>query len=895
MDSLFSLNQTAELLKSFPDPVFVLSRHGQYLAVFGGKDPRCYHDGSILVGKSIQDVLAQDKADWFLEQIDTALGSNRLHIVEYSLSGRDVKGLDDGPAELLWFEGRISPLPFRVEGQEAVLWVASSITERKRVEDILRESESTFKKLFYDSSDGLFLLDSTGVFIECNQAALDLLKMTREQLFEMPPAGVSPEFQPDGRRSAEAAPEMIAQAYKKGGHRFDWTHLNAEGGEFMVEVSLMPIVIKGQTMLHVAWRDISERKRAEEALQQSEATFKKLFSESSDAILLIDSTGVFIECNQAALDLLKMSREQFLLLPPASISPEFQPDGRRSAESAPEMIVLAYSRGLHRFDWTCVNAEGGEFIVEVSLMPLVIKGQTVLHTTWRNITERKRREKEDQVRQQKKLFSLNQTILLTGMGERTDAEVCDQILSAIVELTESQYGYLYFYDEETEVFTLHAWSGHVLDDCTVVNPQTRYSLEKTGFWGEVVRQRRSLINNDFGAVHPLKKGYPVGHAPIISFLSVPIMAGEKIVAVAGLANKVSPYTDEEALDLQEFCQGAWNILSQRKEHRMFLEEQARYRQLFETLPIPCSVHELLFDEHGAPYDYRFIYVNQGLADLTGFSREEITGRTYRELFGKSEQDLLNRFVEVVESGTFSDFEFFTAIKEKHLMVRCYPAGGVTFVTLALDVTATHKLMERKLRDEIESREREQFSRELHDSAGQTFTAIRLYLSLIENGAIPPGEVPKVLAELDEEVADSFAELREIAHQLHPEFLSDKTLESAISSRCKRFMLRRQPVTFSCPEDLPPLPAEVRGNLYRIFQESLNNAVRYAGARNIEVSLQGTSSGVLLRVSDDGCGMGGRPEGFGIRSMRERAELINARFMLESGSTGTSVTVEWGMS
>lgn len=140
--------------------------------------------------------------------------------------------------------------------------------------------------------------------------------------------------------------------------------------------------------------DITERKQAEEALRQSEVTFRKLFTDSSDPILLIDSTGVFVECNQAALTLLKMTREQFLLSPPASVSPEFQPDGRRSAESAPEMIALAYGKGLHRFDWICIDSEGGEFIVEMSLMPIVLKGQTFLHVTWRDISERKAHQEQ---------------------------------------------------------------------------------------------------------------------------------------------------------------------------------------------------------------------------------------------------------------------------------------------------------------------------------------------------------------------------------------------------------------------------------------------------------------------------------------------------------------------
>lgn len=156
-----------------------------------------------------------------------------------------------------------------------------------------------------------------------------------------------------------------------------------------------------QRRVYGFFQDITALKQIEEALRQSEVTFRKLFEESSDAILLIDATGVFVECNQAALDLLKMSREQFLLLPPVRISPEFQPNGRRSDEAALDMIAQAYSKGLHRFDWTCVNAEGGKFIVEVSLMPITIKGQTMLYTTWRDITERKRSEEELKLSEQK--------------------------------------------------------------------------------------------------------------------------------------------------------------------------------------------------------------------------------------------------------------------------------------------------------------------------------------------------------------------------------------------------------------------------------------------------------------------------------------------------------------
>ena len=100
----------AATLQALPDPAFILTCSGRYGAVFGGSDKRYYHDGSSLVGLTISDVLEDEKARWFLQQIDTALKSRELLVVEYGLSGHDVKGLtNEGPTDTIWFEGRVQP------------------------------------------------------------------------------------------------------------------------------------------------------------------------------------------------------------------------------------------------------------------------------------------------------------------------------------------------------------------------------------------------------------------------------------------------------------------------------------------------------------------------------------------------------------------------------------------------------------------------------------------------------------------------------------------------------------------------------------------------------------------------------------------------------------------
>ena len=281
----------------------------------------------------------------------------------------------------------------------AAVVVFIDITERKRVEEALKDSENRYRGLIGNIDAGVVVHAPDTSIIMNNSRASELLGLSTEQMCGK--LAIDPEWKflkENGQPyTVEEYPvNQIASTKKAIKDLILCINRPATNDIVWVSVNGLPLMdSKGEiSEIVISFIDITERKRAEEALQESELTFRKLFEDSSDAILLIDETGVFVECNQAALALLKMTREQFLFLSPVNISPEYQPNGKKSKESAPEMIDLAYQKGLHRFDWTCVNAEGGEFIVEVSLMPIVIKGKTMLHTTWRDITERKKAEEK---------------------------------------------------------------------------------------------------------------------------------------------------------------------------------------------------------------------------------------------------------------------------------------------------------------------------------------------------------------------------------------------------------------------------------------------------------------------------------------------------------------------
>jgi len=122
--------------------------------------------------------------------------------------------------------------------------------------------------------------------------------------------------------------------------------------------------------------------------------YRELFERSSDAILILEGER-FIDCNQATVRMLRaQSREQVLQTHPSELSPVVQPDGRESRDKANEMIARAFEVGNHRFEWEHRRVDGTDFPVEV-LLTAVEQGESRrLHVVWRDISERKRLERD---------------------------------------------------------------------------------------------------------------------------------------------------------------------------------------------------------------------------------------------------------------------------------------------------------------------------------------------------------------------------------------------------------------------------------------------------------------------------------------------------------------------
>lgn len=163
-----------------------------------------------------------------------------------------------------------SYLNLKYRNESAVLCWLYDISERKKIEIALRESEATYRALFESSIDALSIIDpETGKFIDCNEAAVRLYDTgTRENLIGTTPDKFSPGYQPNGEPSAELVTIHNKRAFSAGMDTFEWTHKKSDGTIFPALVSLCTIVLKGKKHILAIARDFTERKLIEEQVQQ---------------------------------------------------------------------------------------------------------------------------------------------------------------------------------------------------------------------------------------------------------------------------------------------------------------------------------------------------------------------------------------------------------------------------------------------------------------------------------------------------------------------------------------------------------------------------------------------------------------------------------------------------
>ena len=310
------------------------------------------------------------------------------------------KAVEQGPQLFAWRSKKKSGETFWTEvalssteigGKGRVLAVVRDITERKRAEDALRDSETKLHAIFDHHYQLTGLLDGQGRLLAANKTALeyagvDAAEVIDRYFWDSPWWDASQESQLRGAVARAAAGEFV---------RFETTHPTKDGKVRYIDFSLSPVKDDNGNVIYIVpeGRDVTDIKQSEEALRKSEAQHRSLFESANDPILLLDGDRI-IDCNPKTCEVLGCSREQIVGHPPERFSPAQQPDERDSREKAREVIENAFQGQPQFFEWRHIKYDGTPFDVEISLNRLELFGHVYVQAIWRDITERKRIEKE---------------------------------------------------------------------------------------------------------------------------------------------------------------------------------------------------------------------------------------------------------------------------------------------------------------------------------------------------------------------------------------------------------------------------------------------------------------------------------------------------------------------
>ena len=241
----------------------------------------------------------------------------------------------------------------------------TDVTERKEAEEALKESEERYRAVMEQSVEAIYLYDAeTKRVLEANGAFRAMVDYTADELMEMqiynfidhPVEDVDANIQ----RSLREKRRQIGER----------RYLRKDGSVIVVDTSASVIPYGGKTALCAVSRDVTERKRFEEALKESEGRFRQLFERSTDALFVHDERGRFVDCNAEACRALGYERDELLALSVADVATHLLSEEerrkrkddtlwKRATRSEPGKVVGFEENELRRKDGTTDSSRRG--------------------------------------------------------------------------------------------------------------------------------------------------------------------------------------------------------------------------------------------------------------------------------------------------------------------------------------------------------------------------------------------------------------------------------------------------------------------------------------------------------------------------------------------------------
>ncbi|ABS54977.1 multi-sensor signal transduction histidine kinase [Methanoregula boonei 6A8] len=293
-----------------------------------------------------------------------------------------------------------------------ILALCRDITERRKAESAIRESEKKYRDMFEINNAVMFIVDPVaGRIVDANAAACRYYGYSRQEF-----AGL--EITKINVQDTAKTKKDMAHAQVEQGAVFRFRHLKKSGEIRDVEVYSAPVTQEGHQYLHSIIQDVTSQRQAEEALRESEEKFRDIFNNTTDAIqlheILPDGTpGRFTDVNDIACRMLGYTRDEILARSPQDITTaEHNPPREKIYEEQ-------RTRGQARFETEFVAKDGTVIPVEINTRVVTLQKKKVILAIARDITERKRAEMA--IRQANRMLNLLTGITRHDIGNQLTA------------------------------------------------------------------------------------------------------------------------------------------------------------------------------------------------------------------------------------------------------------------------------------------------------------------------------------------------------------------------------------------------------------------------------------------------------------------------------------------
>ena len=300
-------------------------------------------------------------------------------------------------------------------------------------------------------------------------------------------------------------------------------------------------------------------------------------------------------------------------------------------------------------------------------------------------------------------------------------------------------------------------------------------------------------------------------------------------------------------------------------------------------------------------------VNDQASKSLGFSRDEILKMNILDLKPLKQVELFLKYRKIIinEGAYLFDSEYIT--KDGNIIPvetnsRVLEFNGETVILSISRNLAKRKEMERKVLSAViqtEEKERERFSKDMHDGIGPLLSTIKLYVNELGSAEIGNKEKIEFVGQVNKMLDDAVTSIREISNNLMPRVIHEYGLVKALEAFCEKInQTGKIHVDFNTTGIKYSLNKNIQLILFRVISELLTNTIKHAKASNAYIQLQKSDDSISLIFTDDGIGfdskvvMEKKGSGIGLKSIVSRIKSINGNCdIISSEGKGFKIIIE----